>query len=122
MKNPPGTDHGRFFLLDLDGERFVLEQGYWVKFEVRRVRESRHIPHGIRYSLTLHDRANQRILGYDNAHTISSDSRTGKADMRDHKHLGRSVENYKYTSAFTLLKDFFQDVNRVIGRAKDLDT
>jgi len=59
-------------LLDLDGEIFVLDDGYWVKFEVHRVEPSRSIPHGIRYSLTLHDRTNRRVIGYDNAHSFKS--------------------------------------------------
>jgi hypothetical protein len=28
------------------------------------------MPHGIRYSLTLHDRNNTRVIGYDNAHAV----------------------------------------------------
>lgn len=50
-------------LLDLDG--VVIEQpgGHWVKFDVRRVDAREAIPHGIRYSLTLHDRHGVRIMG-----------------------------------------------------------
>jgi len=48
-------------LLDLDGEVFCLDSGYWTKFEVKRVEASVAIPHGIRYSLTLYDRFNRRI-------------------------------------------------------------
>ena len=39
-------------LLDLDGEIFVMDAGYWVKIEAKRVSPSPSIPHGIRYSLT----------------------------------------------------------------------
>jgi hypothetical protein len=49
-------------LLDLDGEIFPMENGYWTKFEVKRVEPTKRIPHGIKYSLTLHDRNNTRIL------------------------------------------------------------
>lgn len=55
-------------LLDLDGEIFPMDNGYWTKFEAYRVAPTRHIPFGIRYSLSLHDRNNTRILGFDNAH------------------------------------------------------
>jgi hypothetical protein len=51
-------------LLDLDG--IVIEQlgGYWAKFEVKKLIDStEERPHGIRYSLTLHDRYGSRILG-----------------------------------------------------------
>ena len=36
-------------LLDLDGEIFPMENGYWTKFEASRVTPIRQIPHGIRY-------------------------------------------------------------------------
>ncbi len=57
-------------LLLLDGEIFPMENGYWTKFEVYQVNPNEHIPHGIRYSLTLHDKYNHRVLGFDNAHGI----------------------------------------------------
>src|SRR5207248_213663 len=53
-------DPGWDLLLDFDGETFVLAGGYWVKFEVRRVRRSRARPEGIAYSLTLHARRTAR--------------------------------------------------------------
>ncbi len=37
-------DHTLEFLLDLDGEIIVLSEGYWVKFEAKRVRESGNRP------------------------------------------------------------------------------
>ena len=39
-------------LLDLDGEIFPMENGYWTKFEASRVTPTQKIPHGIRYPLT----------------------------------------------------------------------
>ena len=59
-------------LLELDGERFVVDDqlGYWVKFEVKRTTITLERPHGVKYSLTLHDRHNKRIMGFDNAHAI----------------------------------------------------
>jgi hypothetical protein len=58
-------------LVDLDG--IVIEQigGYWTKFEVSLSSSiTREIPHGIRYSLTLHDPYGKRIMGFDNAHAV----------------------------------------------------
>ena len=55
-------------LLLLDGEIFPMDNGFWTKFEVYRVEPNKHIPQGIKYSLTLHDKSNTRILGFDNAH------------------------------------------------------
>lgn len=43
-------------LLNLDGEIFPMDNGNWVKFEVKKVQVSTSIPHGVRYSLTLHDK------------------------------------------------------------------
>lgn len=57
-------------LLLLDGESFVVESGCWVKFEVKQVPTSMEKPHGLEYSLTLHDSENERLLGFDNAHPI----------------------------------------------------
>jgi len=59
-------------LLNLDGEIFPMDNGCWVKFEAKRVEPNAHIPHGIKYSLTLHDKHNQRVIGYDNAHGFKS--------------------------------------------------
>jgi predicted transcriptional regulator len=50
-------------LLLLDGERFVVEDGFWVKFEARRVATTPERPHGLDYSLTLHDGEGERFLG-----------------------------------------------------------
>jgi hypothetical protein len=47
----PGLD----YLLDLDGEIFPMDNGYWTKFDVKAVEPNENIPHGIKYSLTLHN-------------------------------------------------------------------
>ena len=58
-----GRDIGLETLLDLDGSILEQEGGYWIKIEVRRVPASEHAYHGIRYSLTLHDKYGTRVLG-----------------------------------------------------------
>jgi len=50
-------------LLNLHGEVFPMDSGYWIKFEAHQVNPSVSIPHGIKYSLTLHDKNNQRVIG-----------------------------------------------------------
>jgi hypothetical protein len=57
-------------LIDLHEQ--ILDQGggYWIKFEAWRVDVTERVPHGIRYSLTLHEPYGKRILGYDNAHAV----------------------------------------------------
>ena len=62
------VDVGLETLLDLGGEVYPMDNGHWTQFRVKKVVPNKHIPHGIEYSLTLHDRSNRRILGYDNAH------------------------------------------------------
>ncbi len=104
-------------LLLLDGEVFPMSDGYWTKFEAREVEPTEHIPHGIRYSLTLHDRDNRRIIGYDNAHGIKPKRRKygGKRIVWDHKHDKNIVETYEFESAGQLLEDFWKDVNNIVS-------
>lgn len=101
-------------LLDLNGEMFMMDDGYWVKFEAKRVGSSSAIPHGVRYSLTLHDRNNVRVVGFDNAHAIKSKGRkrfSGRKVTWDHKHHMDKVESYEFESAGQLLDDFWQAVD-----------
>ena len=104
-------------LLDLDGEIFPMENGYWTKFEASRVTPIRQIPHGIRYSLTLHDRNNTRILGFDNAHAVKPKKKKygARKITWDHKHKRQTVFPYEFESASQLLKDFWAEVERIIG-------
>lgn len=62
-------------LLNLDGEIFPMENGYWTKFETYRVEPNENIPHGICYSLSLHDRNKARVIGFDNAHGRQADEK-----------------------------------------------
>jgi hypothetical protein len=48
-------EHALEFLLAFDGRVHWLEQGYSLKFAIRRVEPMQHRPHGLRYSFTLHD-------------------------------------------------------------------
>ncbi len=100
-------------LLALDGEIMGVHEtsGHWVKIEARRVKPTAERPYGVRYSLTLHDHTNRRVLGYDNAH--------GTPKRRvpfDHKHRHQNDEGvpYKFQSAERLLEDFWNDVDRVL--------
>ncbi|WP_235610653.1 toxin-antitoxin system TumE family protein [Bordetella sp. H567] len=105
-------------LLLLDGESFVADKAgrFWVKFEVQSVEVSVHRPHGVKYSLTLHNDSGERILGFDNAHPVKE--RTGPgAQTRieyDHKHKGQRVRFYTYTDAATLIRDFWQEVELIL--------
>ncbi|MCG6911001.1 MAG: DUF6516 family protein [Deltaproteobacteria bacterium] len=107
-------------LLDLDGFSFWLGSGFWVKFEAREVPKDKHRPHGIGYSLTLHDRNNTRVLGLDNAHAIKRKGRrpkkyTGRIITWDHIHRQEKIERYLFSSASQLIDDFWKCVNEIVG-------
>lgn len=110
-------------LLDLHGS--VLDQGggYWIKLEAWQVHVSNEIPHGIRYSLTLHEPYGKRILGYDNAHAVKPPSKfkyAGRILTYDHKHRHASDKGvpYEFKNAQQLINDFFADVDRVLLEIK----
>lgn len=112
-------DAGIVTLLDLHGQIIDQGHGYWLKIEAWRVEPSREIPHGVRYSLTLHEPSGKRILGYDNAHAVKPPSAfkyAGRIRGFDHKHRHRSDQGvpYEFQDAHQLLTDFFADVDRVL--------
>jgi hypothetical protein len=108
-------------LLNLDG--VVIEQagGHWTKFEAREVPKTDGIPHGIRYSLTLHDRTGKRMMGFDNAHAVKiKGNNKRKYQGRktfDHRHRNSEDEGvfYLFTNAHQLLKDFWLEVDKVLN-------
>lgn len=103
-------------LLNLDGEIFPMDNGYWTKFNAFRVTPTPQIPHGVRYSLTLHDRNNKRILGFDNAHTFKPEkNKYGARKITwDHKHKTEKIHSYEFESASRLLEDFWKDVEEIL--------
>jgi len=116
VSNQNLNDPGLITLLDLDGEIFPMANGFWTKIDAKMVIQNDRTPHGVRYSLTLHDKSNQRVLGYDNAHKFKM-GRKGfgvKVTKWDHKHEGTKVVPYEFQSAGQLLEDFWNDVERII--------
>lgn len=112
-------DAGIATLLDLNDQIIDQGQGFWVRIEAWQVVASRHIPHGIRYSLTLHEPFGRRILGYDNAHAVKPPGRRRFAGTRrpyDHRHRHASDKGvpYEFRDAHQLLADFFAEVDRVL--------
>ena len=103
-------------LLDLDGETYILEGSFWVKFQVKRAPPTPEKPHGLDYSLTLHDGGGERLLGFDNAHPIRESGGPGARTRieYDHKHRGERVRFYNYVNAASLLEDFWNEVNRIL--------
>lgn len=106
-------------LLDMDGQRGEVGGGYWFKIEARAVPVSPAIPHGIKYSLTLHALDGPRVFGIDNAHAPKvTGERRGPGRVRrvefDHQHVDRMIHFYEYISAEDLLKDFFAKVDALL--------
>lgn len=111
----PRRDSGLDTLLDLAGERIVLGDGAWVKFEVSRVPVTPERPHGISYSLTYHDRDNRRILGFDNAHAVPLEGHRYRGRRVEYDHLHAHPKDkgtpYYFHSAEQLLTDFWRAVD-----------
>jgi hypothetical protein len=109
-------------LLDLDGWIAEVGGGFWVKIRARRVPPDPDRLHGIMYSLTLHRPSGERVVGYDNAHALTTKVGLGsrRSTQNDHRHVrGRSTP-YEYKDAETLLDDFWRDVERVL-RGEEVD-
>lgn len=118
-KNPGITT-----LIELHGQIIDQGDGYWIKIEAWQVAVTEEIPHGIRYSLTLHEPYGKRILGYDNAHAAKRPKKFGYSGIRlpyDHKHQHASDNGvpYEFRDAYQLLADFFSEVDRVLKEIKE---
>src|ERR1035437_8777082 len=91
------------FLLGFDGHVHWLDQGYRLKFEIKRVKPTKERPHGLRYSFTLHHPDGKRLMGFDNAHGVpAKGSRYNKRQAAaDHWHRTEDDEGrpYSFTTA-----------------------
>ena len=104
-------DHELDVLLSLDGFEFRFGRGYRVKIAAQRVEPSAGRPHGIKYSLTLHDPAGRRIYGLDDAHRVR------RRPEFDHRHVygGRRLVAYAYRGPAALLEDSYREVERILA-------
>jgi len=112
-------DYTLEFLLTFHGRVHYLEQGYWIKFEIERVKATKHRPYGVSYSFTLHGPHGKRLVGFDNAHggpqarfSIQA-PHAGERSLAPHR--DRSGTTYAFIDADTLLRDFFREVRRVLA-------
>ncbi|MES9881162.1 MAG: DUF6516 family protein [Sedimenticola sp.] len=116
-------DSGIETLLDLHDQIIDQDGGYWIKIEAWRVEATLMVPHGIRYSLTLHEPYGRRILGYDNAHLAKPPKKfkfVGRILPYDHQHRHASDKGvpYEFKDAYQLLSDFFTEVDRVLQEVR----
>jgi hypothetical protein len=114
----PRADHTLEYLLAFDGAVHHYAEGYHLRFEIKRVAESKERPHGLRYAFTLHGPDGKRLVGFDNAHGVPAPGskfrkRPEAVDHwhRDENDLGRP---YVFVSAETLIEDFQREVERVL--------
>jgi len=105
-------------LLELDGQVLVIDEkgGYWVKFEVMRVVATNERPHGLVYSMTLHGNDNERLVGFDNAHSVRQSAGPGGGGKTayHHRHRVRTIRPHEYRDAATLPADFWTEVDMVL--------
>jgi hypothetical protein len=66
---------------------------------------------GVDCSLTLHGPEGERLVGFDNAHSVARERRGGP---QDHRHRLRTIRTYEYRDAATLLADFWATVDAVL--------
>jgi hypothetical protein len=120
-----GPEYGLEFLLAFDGRVHHLEEGYWIKFEIERIKASKERPHGLSYSFTLHAPDGTRLVGFDNAHGVPAKGSRFKPNppASDHWHRTESDPGrpYEFKGAETLIDNFFDEVERVLNE-RGVDT
>jgi len=117
-------DKGLETLLDLNGVIISQEKGYWVKFEVSKTDTTKERPHGLSYSLTLHEKYGKRVMGYDNAHAVKLPKKykySGRIIEYDHHHRHNldSGIPYEFKNPYQLLQDFFEKVDEIINNDQE---
>jgi uncharacterized protein DUF6516 len=118
------SDPGLTTLLGLDGEILDQGDGYWVEIRAWTIAATNDFPHGLRYSLTLHDPAGTRIMGFDNAHAPRKPKKyryVGQKLPYDHRHRHAADKGvpYEFRDAHQLMKDFFEEVDRVLKARRE---
>jgi hypothetical protein len=112
-------------LLELDGWTIQQAGGYWVKFEISMVEPGPHIPHGIKYCLSLHDKYNQRVMGFDNAHLPKQKHKkfSGRIRHYDHQHTDIDCRGvpYSFSAPEQLLIDFWCAVDDYLKQKGVID-
>ncbi len=111
-------DFGSDSLLALDGDRYFVDDKGDLEaiFKVTSVAVSPGRPHGLKYTLMLLNAKGERIVCFDNAHAVSQGSGPGKKNSKqyDHKHIGKKVTPYEFKDAYTLVADFWKEVDKLV--------
>jgi hypothetical protein len=109
-------DSGLVRLLEFDGTIIEVGGGFWIKIVAECVPADSTRPHGVGYSLTLHDASGERIFGIDNAHAMRATRGPAgrRRTERDHLHGGKTTRPYRYRDADTLMDDFLSEVEAIL--------
>jgi hypothetical protein len=111
-------DYGTDSLLALNGDRYFVDDRGDLEavFKISCVSITPERPHGLNYSLVLLTAQGKRVVCFDNAHAVSQGSGPGKKNSKqyDHKHIGNKVTPYEFRDAYTLVADFWDDVDKLI--------
>lgn len=115
----PTPEYALEFLPAFDGRIHHLEDGYRIKFEIKRVKATRKRPHGLCYSFTLHGPDGKRLVGFDNVHGVADAGSRFNRKLPASDHCHRTEDDpgrpYQFTDAETLIDDFFDEVERVLN-------
>ena len=84
-----------FYRKNIEPNGDIAEMRIW------KIPTSKRLPSGLKYSL-VYNREGQRIIGYDNAE--------GKGH---HRHYRRKEFAYDFRDVDNLIKDFYEDVEKV---------
>ena len=105
-----GHDYELECLLRFNGAKFFRDDGCWYQIEVKFTESTPGRPHGLSYSMTLHDKYNNRVFGIDNAHgyDFKKNRFSGRRVVYDHKHQEEKVFPYDFLSPERLIEDFFK--------------
>jgi hypothetical protein len=120
----PRRDRSLEALLDLDGQTVLVdEEGHVARFSVRRMDSTESRPHGLSYSLTLHDRTGRRLLGFDNAHAVERPGGRFVEQPRVYDHVHRGPHDpgrpYVFVDAGRLVEDFWIAADRMLKLRKE---
>ncbi len=117
--NAKPNEYGLEFLPAFDGRIHRLEEGYWIKFEIKRVKATKRRAHGLSYSFTLHAPDGTRLVRFDNAHAVPAKRSRFERPPATNDHWHRTENDpgrpYLFTDAETLIDDFFDRVERLLS-------
>jgi hypothetical protein len=80
---------------------------------------------GFQYAFSLHDAKDDRVLGYNNAHSVSVGSGPSTKSRRpvtfDHIYRrGKRSVPYAFTTPYKLVEDFFAEVEEILKKEEVL--